>query len=327
MRRRRFIELTGTASAGAIFGPAAFATGRKGRPSRETSPFDAAVLPAGPESPAAPLLASDVAKSLRSLAEVAEPSVDRIVVGDPGTEVTGIGTAWLPYWETCRQAVRDGVNLLVVHEPTFYTHWDLDEKDGGFGSSPAAGREAYAKAVRVKKEWIQSNRLVIIRCHDVLDIVAGFGIPFAFGRFLGFGKDDIVRSRTYYNVYRVAPRPAGELARTLAPAMSAYGQPGVAFYGDRNRLVDSVGVGTGCYSDPVEFMDLNPGLFIAVGDVVRTWTQTVYARDTGHPLIVVDHGVTEEAGVRGLSDHLRKTYPGRKVVHYAQGCGYDWIVP
>lgn len=308
MRRRRFIELAGTASAGVLFG----------RPSGAEAPVE-------PVPPAKPLLASDVAKSLRSLAEVAEPSVDRIVIGDPATEVARIGTAWLPYWETCRQAVRDGVNLLVVHEPAFYTHWDLDEKDGGFGSSPAAGREAYAKAVRLKKDWILANKLVIIRCHDVLDIVAGFGIPFAFGRFLGFSTDDIVRSRTYYNVYRVAPRPAGEVARTLAGKLAAYGQPGVAFYGDRNRLVDSVGVGTGCYSDPVEFMDLEPGLFIAVGDVVRTWTQAVYARDTGHPLIVVDHGVTEEAGMHGLSEHLRKTYPDRTVIHYPQGCGYDWI--
>jgi hypothetical protein len=312
MRRRRFIELAGAASAGA------FITGAGTAPLADPR--------ATPRSNGArSLLAKDVAAYLRSLAEVTEPSVDRIVLGDPGTEVAHIGTAWLPYWETCRQAIRDGVNLLIVHEPTFYTHWDLDEKDYGLGSAPPAGKEAYLKAITEKKQWILDNKLVIIRCHDVLDKIGGFGIPFAFGRMLGFRSDDIIRSKPYYNVYRAAPQPAIEVAGEIARRMAEVRQPGVAFYGDRNRRVDSVGVGTGCYCDPIEFMDLAPGLFIALDDVVRTWTQTVFARDTGHPLVVINHGASEEAGVRGMSEHLGKIYAERKVIHYAQGCGYDWV--
>jgi hypothetical protein len=312
MRRRSFIELAGAATAGA------FMTGT-GAPSLASAPFDA--RPAA----AKPLLAKDVAAYLRSLAEVEEPSVDRIVIGDPETEVTNIGTAWLPYWETCRQAARDGVNLLIVHEPTFYTHWDLDEKSPDLFAASAAGKEAYGKAVGLKKEWILTNKMVIIRCHDVEDKIGGFGIPYAFGRLLGLRDDDIIRSKPYYNVYRTKPRPAIDMARTIAAKMVEVRQPGVAFYGDKNRIVDSVGVGTGCYSDPIEFMDLAPALFVSIDDVVRTWTQTVYARDTGHPLVVVNHGATEEAGVQGLSEHLKRIYADRKVVHYAQGCGYEWV--
>jgi putative NIF3 family GTP cyclohydrolase 1 type 2 len=314
MKRRTFIELAGTASAGAIFAGADL-------------PRLSGALTAGPGAQAKPLLAKDVAAHLRSLAEVAEPSVDRIVVGDPETEVARIGTCWLPYWETCRQAVRDGVNLLVVHEPAFYTHWDLDEKSADLFAASAAGKNAYLKAVETKKNWILANKLVIIRCHDVLDKIGAFGIPYAFGKLLGFGTDAIVRSRPYYNVYRTEPRPAIDVARAIARKMEEVRQPGVAFYGDKNRAVSSVGVGTGCYSDPIEFMDLAPDLFIAIDDVVRTWTQTVYARDIGHPLVVVNHGATEEAGVRGLSEFLARTYPERNVIHYAQGCGYEWVTP
>ncbi len=311
MRRRRFIELAGSASAGA------FMAG--------TGAASLAGAPAASRIRAKPLLAKDVAAYLRSLAGVEEPSVDRIVIGDPDTEVTGIGTCWLPYWETCRQAVRDGVNLLIVHEPTFYTHWDLDEKSQDLFAASAAGKEAYGKAVRLKKDWVLTNKLVIIRCHDVLDKLGGFGIPFAFGRLLGFSGDDIVRSQPFYNVYRTAPRPAIEVARAIAGKMAEVRQPGVAFYGDTARIVKSVGVGTGCFCDPIEFMGLAPDLFVAIDDVVRTWTQTVYARDNGHPLVVVNHGATEEAGVRGLSEFLKKHYPERPVIHYAQGCGYEWV--
>ena len=312
MRRRRFIEMAGTASAGAILAGTGASAALGGAP-----------RPAG----GPPLLAKDVAADLKSLADVAEPSVDRIVIGDPAIEVTGIGTCWLPYWETCRQAVRDGVNLLVVHEPTFYTHWDLDEKSPDLFAASAAGRAAYLKAVEVKKAWVLANKLVVIRCHDVLDKIGGFGIPYAFGQLLGFGSGDIIRSKPYYNVYRTAPKKAGDAAREIARRMAEVRQPGVAFYGDKDRLVESVGVGTGCFCDPIEFMDLAPDLFIAIDDVVRTWTQTVYARDTGRPLVVVNHGATEEAGVRGLSEFLAKRYAGRKVIHYPQGCGYDWVTP
>ena len=312
MERRRFIHLAGLASAGTLLaGPAADRPDMTGGASRAPA--------------AAALTAKDVNAHLRSLVSVAEPSVDRIVIGDPEAEVARIGTCWLADWETCRRAIRDGVNLLVVHEPTFYTHWDLDEKTGDFYAAAPAGKEAYLAAVRDKKAWIQANKLVIIRCHDVLDKVSGFGIPFAFGEFLGFKKEDIIRSRPYYNVYRTAPRPAADVARSIAWKLAEFHQPGVAFYGDKKRIVDSVGVGTGCYCDPIEFMDLAPGLFIALDDVVRTWTQTVFAKDTGRPLVVINHGTSEEAGVRKLSEYLKSVYPERQVVHYAQGCTYEWV--
>jgi hypothetical protein len=76
------------------------------------------------------MTAGDLNAYLKSIIEVDEPSVDRIVIGDPNTAVSRIGTAWMPYWKTLRKAVDAGVNALVVHEPAFYTHWDLDaEKD------------------------------------------------------------------------------------------------------------------------------------------------------------------------------------------------------
>src|SRR5512141_1137127 len=74
MRRRSFIELAGAASAGALLGGPGTAS--------------LAGAPAGAgETAAKPLLAKDVAAYLRSLIEVAEPSVDRIVIGDPETEI------------------------------------------------------------------------------------------------------------------------------------------------------------------------------------------------------------------------------------------------
>ncbi len=269
--------------------------------------------------------ALDLNTYLRSLCSVKEPSVDRIIIGDPETEITKIGTCWMPYWKTCKEAVRQGVNTLVVHEPTFYTHWDLDESHTDFYQKKTPGRDTYIKARDEKKAWIEENNLVIIRSHDVMDKVAEFGIPFAFGNLLGFTEDDIVRSVKYYNVYGIDPQPAIAVAKTIASKLQAVSQPGVAFYGDPNYEVRTIGLGTGCICDPIQYMDMEPDLFIAIDDVVRTWTQTVWAEDTGRPLVVVNHGTSEEHGMRMLSEHLQKEFPAIPVIHFSQGCGYRWI--
>ena len=308
MDRRTFLEIAGQGSLAFALTSPLLAEGTRQRGSGGKRPT-----------------ALEVNAHLRSLCEVSEPSVDRIVIGKPATTVSKIATAWLPNWRTCREAVSRGVNTLVVHEPTFYTHWDLDARDNDYPGGAGPGRAAYLRLRDEKRKWIDDQGLVIIRCHDVLDKVAGFGIPFAFGRALGFADTDLIRSRPYYNVYKVASQPAVEVARHIAQRLKSLRQPGVAFYGDRDYTVRSVGVGTGCICDPAGFMDLEPDLFIAIDDVVRTWVQTTYAEDTGRPLVVVNHGTSEEAGMKLLSVHLRQAFPGVDVMHFDQGCSYEWI--
>jgi putative NIF3 family GTP cyclohydrolase 1 type 2 len=274
---------------------------------------------------AAGLSAAELQKFLVSLTQLKPKTVDRFIIGNPDTKIKKVGTCWMSDWKTCRKAVESGVNVLVTHEPTFYTHWDLDEKSGDYYSSPEFTRELYLEQVEKKKRWINDNGLVIIRNHDTMDALKDKGIPFALGNFLGFENSDIVRSRTYYNVYRLESQPASVYAKKVAAKLSELGQPGVAFYGDPDRLIGSVGVGTGCICDPMEFADLKPDLFIAIDDTVRTWTQTTYASDTGGPLIVINHGTSEEMGMRMLNKIIKQKFPELETIHFNQGCSYKWI--
>jgi len=291
-----------------------FATSRviKGENSSEATNFNA-------------ISAAELQKFLVSLTQLKPKTVDRFIIGDPNTTIKKIGTCWMSDWKTCRKAVESGVNILITHEPTFYTHWDLDEKEGDYFASPEYTKQLYLQQVDKKKKWINDNSLVIIRNHDTLDALKDKGIPFALGNFLGFSNSDIIASRTYYNVYKMSSQTAAGFAKKVAGKLSEIGQPGVAFYGDPDRLVTSVGVGTGCICDPMEFADLKPDLFIAIDDVVRTWTQTTYASDTGHPLVVINHGTSEEMGMRSLNKIIKQKFPGIDVIHFSQGCTYKWI--
>jgi len=268
---------------------------------------------------------AELQKFLVSLTQLKPKTVDRIIIGNPEITVKKIGTCWMPYWETCKKAVKSGVNVLVTHEPTFYTHWDLDEKTEDYFRSPEFTKQAYLEQVEKKKKWLIENGLVIIRNHDTMDALKDVGIPFTLGKYLGFNNSDIIASRTYYNVYKVSKQTATTFAGKVAGRLSEIGQPGVAFYGDPDYPVASVGIGTGCICDPMEFADLKPDIFIAIDDVVRTWTQTAYATDTGKPLIIINHGTSEEMGMRMLNQIIKQKFPNIETAHFNQGCTYKWI--
>lgn len=271
------------------------------------------------------LTAGQLQLFLTSMVKLKPDTVDRIIIGNPETVARKIGTCWLPNWETCRKAVAAGVNVLITHEPTFYTHRDLGEVPGFLENKSDYTKAQYLSQIEKKKKWINDNGLVIIRNHDTLDALQERGIPFAFGQFLGFSNSDIIASRIYYNVYKFNKQPASSFARTIAGKLKELGQPGIAFYGDPAREVSSVGVGTGWICDPMDYADLKPDVFIAIDDVIRTHIQTVYSEDTGHPLIVINHGVSEEMGMRSLNQIIREKYPEMEVLHFSQGCTYEWI--
>lgn len=274
--------------------------------------------------------AEELNRFLRDIIIVNEPSVDRIIIGDPKTRIKKVGTVWMPYLETLKQAVDHGINVLIVHEPTFYDHWDLDNlKSPDLPSEKRkiieAIDEPYIEAIERKKKWIEENELVIIRSHDVMDLVKDFGMPFALGQKLGFKNEDIIRSKDYFNVYQVEEQLAINIARRIASYLADFNQPGVAFYGDPERKISSVGLGTGCICDPRDYADLHPDLCIAIDDTIRTWVQTTYAEDTGNPLVIINHGTSEENGMRLLNEFLKRNLPYLEFVHLNQGCGYKWI--
>jgi putative NIF3 family GTP cyclohydrolase 1 type 2 len=271
------------------------------------------------------ITAGDLQNFLRSLCSVREPSVDRIITGDPGTKIKKAGTAWTPYFRTLKDAVSKGVNVLVVHEPTFYIHWDLDKKGQDYFNTPSPSRDQYLEALETKKKWIGDNGLVIIRSHDVPDIIKNFGIPFGLGQKLGFKNSDIIRSKDFYNVYKIEKDSAANVAAKIAGKLKDFNQPGVAFYGDPDRIVSTVGLGTGCICDPQQYAELKPDLVIAIDDTIRTWIQTTYSEDTGNPLVVINHGTSEEMGMRLFNDFLKRNIPSLEFLHFSQGCTYRWI--
>lgn len=59
---------------------------------------------------------------------VSQPTVDKIIFGAEATRINKIGTCWIASMDVLRKAVFEGVNIIITHEPTFYSYADLEEK-------------------------------------------------------------------------------------------------------------------------------------------------------------------------------------------------------
>ena len=85
-----------------------------------------------------------------------EPTVDTFKAGDPDTPVTGIATTMMATFDVLERAAAAGQNLIITHEPTFYSHQD--------------GTEVFQKendAVWADKEkFIREHKMVVWRFHD-----------------------------------------------------------------------------------------------------------------------------------------------------------------
>jgi putative NIF3 family GTP cyclohydrolase 1 type 2 len=81
-------------------------------------------------------------------------TVDTFKTGNPDDVVTGVAVCMFADMQTLQKAVDQNCNLIIVHEPTFYSHLD---KTDGLEDNPV-----YLK----KKEFIDKHKLIIFRFHD-----------------------------------------------------------------------------------------------------------------------------------------------------------------
>lgn len=83
-------------------------------------------------------------------------TVDTFKAGDPETRVTGIATTMMATYDVLVRSAAKGKNLIITHEPTFYSH--LDRTDGLAKEQDAVWAE--------KERFIKEHKLVVWRFHD-----------------------------------------------------------------------------------------------------------------------------------------------------------------
>src|SRR5690348_15646538 len=72
------------------------------------------------------LTAGDILARMRTHigTEWREGGVDRFIAGSADMPVRGVGTTMMATFDALKAAVAQGVNLIVTHEPTYWSHQD-----------------------------------------------------------------------------------------------------------------------------------------------------------------------------------------------------------
>src|SRR4029077_7914471 len=83
-------------------------------------------------------------------------TVDTFKAGNPDTQVTGIAVSMMATLDVLKRAAESRCNLIITHEPTFFSH--LDKPDLAKGDSDPVLAE--------KQAFIEKHGLVIWRFHD-----------------------------------------------------------------------------------------------------------------------------------------------------------------
>ena len=261
------------------------------------------------------MIAQDIQDYLQSLSgdwDYPDNTVDTFKAGKPVAPVRGIAVAWMSYNWALQRALDLNCNVFITHEPTYYNHWDDDQDIFRFSQ------------VRAKRQFIENNDLVIIRCHDLWDQIRDIGIPDSWGKLLRLGNT--VDDDAYVRIFETGQTTATDFARHVASCTAPFGQPGVQLIGPREKLVRRISIGTGAitpYLDCVEKYQVD--LAICTDDGIDYWRDGGFAIDMDIPIVVVNHVVSEEIGVESLAENLRQQFPSVPVHHVPQHCMYELV--
>lgn len=236
-------------------------------------------------------------------------SVDGFKYGDPQTEVRGIAVAWQSLQSALEQAHRQGCNLFITHEPTFYAHRDDDEVL--LQSEPAQRKRAF----------LDRTGMVVYRCHDVWDRFPRLGIVDAWSAFLELGEP--IARAPYYNLHAVPHTTAWELARRIGRRVATLGEQAVQFVGTKWKMVHCLAVGTGAITDVRRMIELGADVVLTTDDGIRYWRDGAFAADLGVPVIVVNHMTAEIPGMHRLVTYLREQYPQLPCEFVGPSCVYE----
>ena len=237
---------------------------------------------------------------------------DRVLAGDPEKEVSRCVVAWIASFEAVRRAVQMGVDLFICHEPAFY---------GLAVTDPAADPIGPQKL-----EYLNRHDLAVLRNHDAWDCWPEVGIPWAWGKFLGFnGEAAAMNDRQTQHRHDIDPVPFGQFAKAVAARTATINEPLIEVNGDPDKLVSKIGVGTGCGCSAHDYRQLGCDCFIVCDDGTNFWEHMQIAEDLGIPVICVNHCTSEEPGMVTMTQYINDNIEGVAAEHIPQGARFRVI--
>ena len=241
-------------------------------------------------------------------------TVDTVKAGDPTRQVRTVGVGWIASIGNLRAAVRQGCELFITHEPTFWHHWDPPDH---------AGRTV--EPGLTKTRLLEESQLVVLRCHDVWDNWPDIGIRGSWAAWLGLTELAGESDHPWHAMYAIQPTPLREFARQVARKIAPLGEDSVSVMGEPDRVVSRPAIGVGCGGPDKDMVDLGADVLIVCYDGASYWATRQRLAELGAAVIAVEHGTSEMPGMMNLARYLGGTFP-ELTVHYLDKHPRTWTV-
>lgn len=239
--------------------------------------------------------------------EPIEDTVDTIKVGDPGRPVHGIVTTFMATTEVIKQAIKHDANLIITHEPTFYTH--QDETDW---------LEIDA-VYRHKLALLNGHGIAVWRYHDHLHKIQPD--PIFQGLIDRLGWIDLIDPEDG----RICHVPQMSLADLARHCKTRLDVDAMCYVGTPTLPCKTVGLLPGAWGGKPQIGFLAEGnIDVLICGEVNEWETNEYVRDSQHTnrplgLIVTGHQCSEEDGMKSLADWLAEQLPHIPTRHLPAG--------
>lgn len=228
-----------------------------------------------------------------------EKTLDVLASGDPDMEVKGIVTTFMATVDVIRKAIAVGANMIITHEPTYFTgHDELDwlQQDPVY---------------LAKKKLIDDHGIAIWRYHDHMHLAHTDRIYDGLIKELGWENQQIDKESPW--AYEIEKTTLSELADFLKRKLSMdvmriVGHPDTPC-SRIGILVGGGSLGLGREQMPMEVMR-GKELDVMICGEITEWTLCAYVNDAAmlgfhKGMLIVGHERTEEWGMKHMAEWLQ----------------------
>lgn len=231
-----------------------------------------------------------------------ENTVDTLKSGSAEMEVTGIGVTFMATQHCIRQAVEQGLNLIISHESAFYSHWDKMQAEDS----------VYVE----KQKLIEDSGIAVFRFHDYCHRYQPDAITRGLAEALEW-ESYITAEQSASTILSIPERSVKDIAEYTK---SKLGIDYVRVTGDLSMPCSKIGLlvgyrGGGALAIPL--MDKENLDLIICGEGPE-WEMPEYVRDAvsqgkKKAAVVLGHAESEVPGMRYLAHSIQEMFPGTPV--------------
>lgn len=232
-----------------------------------------------------------------------DQTVDTIKAGDPDTPITGIATTMMATYDVLERAAAKGLNLVITHEPTFYSHLD------GVENLQKDNDPVWA----TKDKFIRDHKMVVFRFHDHWHARRPDGVMQGMTKALGWEKFQNAEGRSLFTI------PETKLETLAAEMRSKLKIQVLRVVGQQNLKVTHVAMlpGAGGPSGHLRMLRRDDVEALVIGEVPE-WETIEYVADAAaqgkrKALILLGHIPSEQAGMENCADWLKTFVTNIKV--------------